>query len=407
MSLLAFLRDNRPWLAAGVTLSFASSFGQTWFIALSGGAIRESFGLSDGAWGGIYTLGTAASALLLMFSGGLADRFRARVLAVGVLVLYALVCLAMAQVSGVAMLALVIFGLRFCGQGMMGQIAMTAMARWFRAQRGRAVAVAGFGYSLGEALVPLAAVGLMALVGWRGLWVAAALFLLLLVPLMLRLLRDERTPQSWAETSESTGLQGRHWTRAEALRHWMFWPVTAGVLGPPLIGTALFFQQARIAEAKGVGLATVAGSYPLYAAVTVCTSFAAGWLVDRLGARRLLPAYQLPMAAACLVLAFTTAPWTVPLTFALCGLTQGTAVALLGALWPELYGTRHVGAIRGTAVAAMVFATALGPGLTGLLLDLGVGIEAQFAGFGVAQLALCAGFLWLVLAAARREPAAA
>ena len=86
MSLRAFLRDNRPWLGAGVALTFASSFGQTWFIALSGAEIRQTFGLSDGAWGGLYTLGTAASAALLMASGGLADRFRARALAVAVLV---------------------------------------------------------------------------------------------------------------------------------------------------------------------------------------------------------------------------------------------------------------------------------------------------------------------------------
>ena len=402
----AFLLANRPWLAAGMLLTFGSSFGQTWFIALFSADIRAAFGLSDGAWGGLYTLGTAASAAVLMLSGGLADRFRARTLAATVLLAYALVCVAMANVSGPVMLALVIFGLRFCGQGMMSQIAMTAMARWFRAQRGRAVALAGLGYSMGEAVLPLVTVGVVAVVGWRGAWYAAAVFLLGLAALQWRLLASERTPRQWAETSSAPGLMGRHWTRAEALRHWLFWPITLGVLGPPLIGTALFFQQARIAEAKGVGLAAVAGAYPLFAAVTVATSFAAGWLVDRLSARRLLPVYQVPMALGCAAIALGDGYGSVPLAFVLFALTQGGAVALLGALWPELYGTRHVGAIRGTAVATMVFATALGPGLTGVLLDLGLGIEAQFIGFAALQFGICVGFTLLAWHTARVDAAA-
>jgi MFS family permease len=348
-----------------------------------------------------------ASAATLMASGGLADRFRARLLALAILALYAGVCVAMARVEGPVMLALVIFGLRFCGQGMMSQIAMTAMGRWFRAQRGRAVAIAGLGYSLGESLLPLVGVGLMWWLGWRTTWLVASVFLLLLIPLMLRLLADERTPQAWAESHDSAGLGGRHWTRREAMAHWLFWPVTAGVLGPPLIGTSLFFQQARIAEAQEVSLATIAGAYPVYAILTVSMSFVAGWLVDRFSARMLLPFYQLPMATGCLVLAFTHEPLTVWATFALFGIGQGTAVALLGALWPELYGTRHIGAIRGTAVSTMVFATGLGPGLTGGLLDLGVPILWQFAGFGVIQIGICAGFAMLLIRAARLDRAGA
>jgi MFS family permease len=401
-----FLVENRRWLGAGVLMTFASSFGQTYFIALFGAEIRAEFALSDGAFGGLYTLGTLASAACLTMAGGLTDRFRARVVAVAILALYAAICVAMARVDGPVALAVVIFGLRFCGQGMMSQIAMTAMGRWFRAQRGRAVAIAGFGYSLAEAILPLAGVGLMALGGWRGVWLVAAGLLLIAAPVLLRMLAEERTPRQWAAEDGAPGLHGRHWTRAEALRHWLFAPIAAGVLGPPLIGTSLFFQQAALAEEKGWSLAAVASAYPAYSAVTVACSFLAGWLVDRFGARRLLPAYQLPMAAGCFLLSSGDALWTIWATFALFGVTQGAAVALLGALWPELYGTRHMGAIRGLAVSAMVFATALGPGITGALLDLGAPLAAQFAGFGVLQLAVCAGFAALAGAAAREAAAA-
>ncbi len=64
MRLTAFLRDNAPWLSAGVLLTFLSGFGQTYFISVFAGEIRSEFGLSHGEWGGIYSLGTTVSAIV-------------------------------------------------------------------------------------------------------------------------------------------------------------------------------------------------------------------------------------------------------------------------------------------------------------------------------------------------------
>ncbi len=171
MHMRDFLGENARWLAAGVVLTFSSSFGQTFFVSLFGAEIRAELGLSHGGWGGAYTMGTVASAILLTFVGGLADRFRVRMLALIVMIALAVLCLGMAWVSGFAMLALVIFGLRFLGQGALSHIAITAMGRWFNANRGRAMAIAALGFSLGESLLPLAGVAVAGVVGWRGAWV--------------------------------------------------------------------------------------------------------------------------------------------------------------------------------------------------------------------------------------------
>ena len=61
----------------------------------------------------------------------------------------------------------------------------------------------------------------------------------------------------------------------------------------------------------------------------------------------------------------------------LVGITQGASQAMIGSIWPEYFGTRHLGSIRAVAVAAMVFSTAIGPGLTRLLIDQGIGFETQ------------------------------
>ena len=129
MSAFAFVRDNLHFLAAGVLLMFASSFGQTFFISTFAAEIMEAFALTDGQWGLTYTLGTSASAVAMFWAGALTDRFRVRLLAWVVLPGLAVSCFFMAFNTWVAGLVLCVFLLRFFGQGMTYQLAAVAMAR--------------------------------------------------------------------------------------------------------------------------------------------------------------------------------------------------------------------------------------------------------------------------------------
>ena len=81
MTLIAFFRTNVRWLAAGVLLTFASCFGQTFFISIFAAQIMNDYSLTNGEWGRIYGLGTMASGLLLIWAGAFTDKYRAKVLA--------------------------------------------------------------------------------------------------------------------------------------------------------------------------------------------------------------------------------------------------------------------------------------------------------------------------------------
>lgn len=154
MNFFVFLRDNARWLAGGFLLTFFSSFGQTFFIALSAGQIRGEFDLSHGEFGTLYMAATLASALTLPRLGRIVDRVpvsRVTLLSVPML---ALAAAGMAFSASLVMLFLAIYALRLFGQGMMTHIAMTAMGKWYAAQRGRAVSVSGIGVNFGEALFP-------------------------------------------------------------------------------------------------------------------------------------------------------------------------------------------------------------------------------------------------------------
>ncbi|HAW46248.1 MAG TPA: MFS transporter, partial [Roseovarius sp.] len=295
MPILAFLRDNAPWLTAGVLLTFLSSFGQTYFISVFAGEIRGVFDLSHGQWGGIYSLGTTASALAMVWAGGLTDLFRVRVLAPIVLVAMMLACLAMALNPVWWLLPVVVFALRFTGQGMMSHLAVVAMARWFVASRGKALSVATLGNALGEAILPLTFASLLIAHDWRSLWIVASAIAILGVPFLLLLLRRERTPQSWAQSSQSLGMDGRHWTRGEALGHFLFWFMVPALLGPSAFNTAFFFHQVHIAEVKQVSHVELVAMFPLYTAISIGAMVTAGLMLDRLGTPRVLPFIQIPM----------------------------------------------------------------------------------------------------------------
>jgi MFS family permease len=372
-----FLRENASFLAVGFLLTFCSSFGQTFFISLFSGDIRAEFNLSHGAWGGIYMIATLGSAAMMVWSGGLTDTVRVRTLSAIIFIGFITACIAMASITATWMLFPIIFALRQCGQGMFSHISGVAISRWFDATRGKALAISGLGYSLGEAILPLIFVGLMAWIGWRGSWLVAAAVLFAIAPILLYLLRQERTPQSQAETSQSIGLDNRHWTRAQVMRLPFFFLIIPLLTAPSTFGTSFFFQQVHFMETKGLPLTALAALFPLFTVVSICFMLISGVLIDRFGSPRLMPIYQLPLALAFVVFANATTVWGIAVGMALFGITSGFNATLQSALWAEFFGTKHLGSIKAMAVALMVLGSAIGPGLTGWLIDQGITFPDQ------------------------------
>lgn len=380
MNTRRFLFENAPWLSAGALLTLLSSFGQTFFISIFSGEIRTEFSLSHGQWGGIYSLGTTMSAILMVWAGGLTDRFRARTLGTSILALLALACWSIAYISAVWMLPIVIFALRFTGQGMTSHIAVVAMSRWFVAARGRALSIATLGFAVGESVLPLLFVFLLTISDWRNLWLIAGLVALAGIPLLRTLLRHERTPQSLAHLSNTTGMLGRHWTRNQTFRHWLFWMLIPMLLGPSAFVTAFFFQQVHFAEIKGWTHIQLVSLFPAYTLFSIAAMLVSGVALDKWGTARLLPFVLWPMVAAFVVFSFASTPAVALIGMAFLAMTTGANSTLPNAFWAEFYGTKNLGSIKAMAAAVMVFGSAIGPGITGVLIDYGIGIETQYLG---------------------------
>jgi MFS family permease len=391
---ITFIKNNAPFLMAGALLSFLSSFGQTFFIAIFGGEIRDAFGLSNGDWGLIYMMATGASAVAMVFAGGLADLFRVRTLGIAVVLALAVACSAMAVNVSLAGLVVVIFALRFFGQGMATHMAVVSMTRWFIAARGRALAVAGMGFMLAEAILPLTMVWLKSLTEWRSLWLWFAVVCVIAAAILFRLLRLERTPQSTSGHMATTGLMGLQWTRTMVLKHSLFWLMVPAITFFSAFGTAFWFHQVHFAAVKGFSHLALVAVFPLGTLALALSTIIYGWAIDRFGVVRLMPLYILPYVAAFFLHWYApNLAWTA-LAVILMGVSGGGNATILSACWAEFYGTRHIGSIKAAAAAVMVLGSAIGPGLSGALIDAGVGIEIQMLGYSVC-FAIAAVMMWL------------
>lgn len=395
---IRFARENARWLGTGLMLTLVSSFGQTYFISIFADRIMEDYGLTDGEWGGIYTIATLASAGCLLWAGKFADQIPVSRLAVMILAAFACVSVGMALNDDPWILVLLIFGLRFCGQGMISHLGITAMGRWFRAHRGRAVAIAGLGYSIGEATLPRLASLAEPVIGWRSVWLVVAVILIAgFAPIIAWLAKDERNPRSPSVVAgHSPARDGHHWTRAEVLRNWLFWTLVPGIIAASFIGTVIFFQVTHIAQTQGWSKIDMTVAYPVYAATTIVVSLIAGTLSDRVGPDRLLVVFLLPMGAGILFVGPFEGIWSWWVALGLTGVTTGIAHALWGALLPELYGTRNLGAIKAVASAFMVVGSAIGPGITGLVIDLGVDFAGQTLAMALSTIVISALHVWIL-----------
>ncbi|MEZ5805327.1 MAG: MFS transporter [Rhizobiaceae bacterium] len=396
MSYLHFLRENARWLAAGFLMTFFSIYGQTTFISLSAGDIRREYELSHGGFGTIYMIATLASALTLTRAGQVVDRYSVRRVAMVVIPMLAIGAIAMGFSHHVALLLPVIYLLRLFGQGMMVHTAYTGTARWFSAQRGRALSVIILGHNAGDALMPILFVSVAGAIGWRNGWLlAAASLLFFALPLVSSLAALNRTPRASDPTPRVS--DARDWKRSEVIRDPYFYLLMLAVMAPSFIVTVIFFHQVYLVESRGWSMEAFAASFAVSAAVNSCFTLLVGQLIDRFSGVSLLPFVLLPLGAACLVLGSIDAQWSAFAFMALLGVSNGLSTTLFGAVWPEIYGLKNLGSIRALVVSASVLASAVGPGLTGYLIDLGVSYPGQILAMGL----YCVGVSFLMVPVSR------
>lgn len=379
MSYLAFVLQERKVLSFGLSFTFFSSFGQTFLISLFVPFFLADFNLSNAAFGSIYSIATLSSAAILPYLGKWID-----VLPIGRYSLYVACGLLVASITmalswHIGFLFAGILMLRLSGQGLSGHTAETAMARYFKLQRGKALSISSLGYPLGEGILPVAVAALLAVMSWRSAWgLVAAIIAIVFIPYILFVLRKttiEESNQAVKKTND-TVESGNSGTYKNIFGERRFWLILPAVLIPPFWATALFLYQVSIAEQLGWTAAIIASAFIFFAGARIVSSLGIGPVIDKLSAKTIFPFYILPLGAGLLVAFFHPGIWSAFLYMTLFGITMGFGSTTKSALWAELYGEEMIGTVRSLFAGIMVFSTAASPFLMGWMLDNGVAIES-------------------------------
>ena len=123
--------------------------------------------------------------------------------------------------------------------------------------------------------------------------------------------------------------------------------------------------------------------FPVYTGVAITTMILSGVLLDKFGTAKLIPFFQLPMIVAFLLFAYGDTLLMTLIGFIFLGITSGANTTLPNAFWAEFFGTKYLGTIKAAAAAAMVLGSAIGPAITGLLLDFDISLDIQYVGISI------------------------
>jgi len=360
----------------GFIFTFFSSFGQSFFIGLFNSDIRIDLNISHGQFGTIYALATLLSSFTLIWVGKKIDDIKLIYFSFFVILLLFFSSIFFSFVNSIYLLFFGIFFLRLSGQGLMSHTATTGVSRFFDKSRGKALSITWLGLSTAEFIMPITIVFFLSIYSWRSIWLSIALLIILFLPLLSFLATKEITLSSREKDDFIFKKNNiKNWTRKEVLLDPKFYLISLLMVALPAINTGVFVFQSFILDSKNWGDFVIAKSFMVYAVLSVFTLFISGPVIDKFTSRKILPFMNIPSLFAMLILFYFDNYVSAYFLLGLMGISNGLANVLGSSTWAELYGVKHLGSIKALTTAMMVFATAFGTAIFGMIIDLGYSIE--------------------------------
>ena len=361
---------NKKVIIFGFIFTFFSSFGQSFFLGLFNAPIRNELGITHGQFGSIYATSTICSSLLLIWVGKKIDDYRLLNYSFFVIILLFFSSLFFSLINSIYLLAIGIFLMRLSGQGLMSHTSTTTISRFFERSRGKALSTIWFGLSTAEFILPVSITYFFVTYSWRTVWQGIAILIILFLPLVI--VNTIRTINLDSREDENLNLKKikiKSWTRIEVIKDYRFYIVSLNTLAMPWIITGIFVYQSFITDSKMWNVYTIPKAFMIYSITSIITLFSSGFLVDKFTSRKLIPIMNIPLLLAMIVLFYYQNEIYAYLLLGLIGVSNGFGNVLGSSTWAEIYGVKYIGSIKALTTAFMVFATAFGTAVFGILID--------------------------------------
>jgi len=381
----------------GFIFTFFSSFGQSFFLGIFNSSIRNELSITHGQFGSIYASATLTSSFILIWLGKKIDDISISKFAFLVILLLAFSCFFFSKISTVPILFIAILLMRFSGQGMMSHTATTTISRFFTKSRGKALSTGWFGLSTAEFILPVLMIYLLSIIDWKNIWLIISICILIFLPITSYFLTKDLNFDSRekSDNETSTDKNYKQWKRVEVIKDYRFYILCANMLAMPSIATGTFVYQSFILSSKNWGPYIIAQSFMVYSILSVLTLILSGFLIDKFTSRKILIFMNIPLFFAAVVLFSFNQPFSSFILFGLIGISNGLCNVLGSSTWAEIYGVKHIGSIKALTTALMVFATASGTAIFGVLIDKGYSIE-QISLFSLGYISISIVSLFLI-----------
>ena len=368
----------------GFIFTFFSSFGQSFFLGIFNTSIRNELSITHGQFGSVYASATLLSSFILIWVGKKIDDVNISKFALLVILLLSFSCFFFSKISSISLLFIAIFLMRFSGQGMMSHTATTTISRYFTKTRGKALSTCWFGLSTAEFILPVFMIYLLSIASWKTIWISISLIIIILLPVVSHfLVKNINLESREIDNKNSDKLKNiKDWKRVEVLKDYRFYIICANMLAMPWIATGTFVYQSFILDSKNWGPYIIAQSFMAYSIMSVITLIMSGILIDKFTSRKLIIYMNIPLLISIFVIYYFDQSYSAFIFLGLIGISNGLANVLGSSTWAEIYGVKFIGSIKALTTALMVFATAFGTALFGVLIDNGFSIEqiAQISG---------------------------
>ena len=367
---------NKKIIIFGFIFTFFSSFGQSFFLGLFNSPIRNELGITHGQFGNIYAMATIFSSVLLIWVGKKIDEYQIFYYSFFVIILLFLSSLFFSFINSIFLLAIGIFLMRFSGQGLMSHTSTTTISRFFEKSRGKALSTIWFGLSSAEFILPVFVTYFFVIYSWRTVWQGIAIIIILFLPIVIfNTIRSVKLESREKDQNPKINLKIKSWRRVEVIKDFRFYIVSLNMLAMPWVATGVFVYQSFITESKMWSIYTIPKAFMVYSITSIITLFFSGFLVDKFTSRKLIPLMNIPLLFAMLVLFYYEQEISAFIFLGLIGVSNGLANVLGSSTWAEIYGVKYIGSIKALTTALMVFSTAFGTAVFGVLIDRGYDIE--------------------------------
>jgi len=274
------------------------------------------------------------------------------------------------------------------------------VARWFPDKRGLALGLTYLGSNVGGAIVPLVAGIVTERASWReALVVLAVGGWLFILPVAVALVRDRSGTA--AEAEDDPSAEGA--TLAEAIRTPAFWMLAAVLFLFYFYYVGVNHHLVAYLSDAGISYSRATRGYGYAVFIGVVGKVGAGLLADRVAVRpAMLATFGLLAVGSGVLLLLDVRPELQIVFLTLHGTTVAAENVMLPLIVAACFGARHLAAIYGALMLALLPGGALGPVVAGWSYDVTGSYRAAFTAFAIGNVVAVV-LLAIVRPAARRS----